>query len=638
MRRLTRPMLITAIGLIITALMTVHANAVFTEVTEEALGLPPSAIGGSRGVSWPDYNNDGWSDIHISRDVLFANNGDGTLALVTGSGLEPADETVFLRASWADADNDGDLDCLQGCDAHSTPAVPRTSYYFESSGAPDFTFTRHAYYTAPDYTRATMPMFVDGDGDALYEVYQATFGNWDPEYGRTYDRYFEADGGEVWTDATATAIPELLQPPGARHTRGVVACDYDQDCDVDIFVPCYGVDEFDPSWENFLWQNDGSGTFTDVAAAAGVAIEPHGRYGVGLASGASWGDYDNDGDFDLAVANIHGWLAVYRNDGDGTFTELINGIGEDETGIWATQMEWHNTLWVDVDNDGDLDLFGCVWYGGPGWLYINEGPENYGHWHHASSEYGLSTSSVFRNIEGFGVADYDRDGDMDLFFAGGINEYDGKHLFRNDLDEVSQNHHWMVIHLQGDGVSCPLTAAGAQVSLIYPDGRSGVRQVETTSSDQTMNMHPVHFGLGLRDEIEEIEVRWPCGSVEYWNSAQFGSDVDQWITLVEGTGSATSAISTSPLDASLQFDLSAGLCDPATGEIRCGLYSVEGGDIVLSLYDATGRLQRTRTVRVAAGVHTSHVIEVRDLPAGVYTLRARGTRGCQDATKVAVIR
>ncbi len=638
MNRRVHLALITVIGFVAIILGPPSAGAVFTEVTEEALGLPPAAIGGSRGVSWPDYNGDGWPDIHISRDVLFVSNGDGTFELTTGIGLEPADETIFLRVSWADADNDGDLDCVQGCDTHSIPAVPRTSYYFESSGAPDFTFTRHAYYTAPDYTRATMPMFVDGDRDAFHEIYQATFGNWDPEYGRTYDRYFEADGTEAWTEATTSAIPELTQPAGERHARAVVACDYDQDFDVDIFVPCYGVDWGDPSWENFLWQNDGSGGFTDVATAAGVAIEPHGAYGVGLASGASWGDYDNDGDFDLVVANIHGWLAIYRNEGDGTFHELTNGFDEGQTGIWSGQMEWHNTLWADVDNDGDLDLFGCAWYGGAGWLFINEGPENYGRWHPANTEYGLPTGTVSRNIDGFGVADYDRDGDVDLFFAGGTGEYDGKHLFRNDLDEVSQDYHWMVIELRGDGVTCPLTPAGAQVSLVYADGRSGARQMETTSSDQTMNMHPIHLGLGTRDEFQEIEVRWPCGSIEYWSSSQFGFSVDQWITLVEGTGSATSRVPNPLHDDVRQFDLNAIRFDPAGNEIRCDLYSCEGGDVVLSLFDAQGRLCQTRTVRARVEGDTSQGIEVHGLPAGIYTLRARGAHGEEDSEKVMIVR
>ena len=433
-----------------------------TGIGGSTTALPLQATGSplhpGNGVSWPDDNNHGWPDIHISRDVLFKNNGDGTFSLTTGNGLLPPEGTSFLRASWADADNDGDLDCIQGADPHSTPGNPRTSYYFENSGAPDFTFSHHAYYTAPEYTRATMPVFVDTDG--------------------------EADGSEVFTDGTGGTIPELLKPAGERHSRSVVACDYDQDFDMDIFVPCYGVDWADLSWENFLWQNDGTGHFTDVATAAGVAIEPHGEYEVGLASGASWGDYDND---------------------------------------------------------GDLDLFGSTWYGGPAWLYINEGPENYGRFHYANDEYGLTTSTVFRNVEGFGVADYDRDGDVDLFFAGGSGEHNGKHLFRNDLDQLSSEHHWMVVQLRGDGVSCGLTAAGAQVSLIYPDGRSGIRQVETTSSDQTMNMHPVHFGLGSREEVAEIEVRWPCGSIEYWNASTWGGLVDQWVTLIEGTGSSMSS-------------------------------------------------------------------------------------------------
>ncbi len=646
MKCMSRSLSTICLGCLATFLLTTTAKAIFTEVTEEALGMQPAHIGGSNGVSWPDYNNDGWPDIHISRDVLFKNNGDGTFSLTTGNGLLPPEGTNFLRASWADADNDGDLDCIQGADPHSTPGNPRTSYYFENSGAPDFTFSHHAYYTAPEYTRATMPVFVDTDGDAYCEVYQATFGNWAPEYGRTHDHLFEADGGEVFTDVTGGTIPELLEPAGERHSRSVVACDYDQDFDMDIFVPCYGVDWADPSWENFLWQNDGTGHFTDVATAAGVAIEPHGEYGIGLASGASWGDFDNDGDFDLAVANIHGWLAIYRNEGDGTFVELINGFDEGQTGIWGNRMEWHNTLWADIDNDGDLDLFGSTWYGGPAWLYINEGPENYGRFHYANDEYGLTTSTVFRNIEGFGVADYDRDGDVDLFFAGGSGEYNGKHLFRNDLDELSSEHHWMVVELRGDGVSCGLTAAGAQVSLIYPDGRSGIRQVETTSSDQTMNMHPVHFGLGSREEVAEVEVRWPCGSIEYWNASTWGGLVDQWVTLIEGTGSSMSSApgirseQVSVADPAT-FTLRAASCGPSTNWIQGVLESGashSAGRVQLMLLDASGRLLRSTHCQPRAGTDTAFRIEAHDVPAGTYLILARNAEGRSATTKVAVVR
>jgi len=513
------------------------ARAGFVEITEEALGsMPPDVPGWAFGC-WPDVNNDGWPDLHISVEHLYLNDGDGTFTPAGSIGLE-TEHTEAYRATWADADNDGDLDCVQSCDYVTTASITTRVFYFENSGAPAFTFSRYPVHENPENNRANTPVFLDGDGDGFLELYQTTFGNWTPNYSKSADRYFEADGGETWADITATCMPELELYNGQRHSRGVVACDYDNDRDVDIFVPVYGVDGSDPSWKNFLWQNDGSGVFTNVAAEAGVDIEPHGRYGIGLASGASWGDYDNDGDFDLAVANIHGRLAVYRNNGNGGFTNM-----SDTNGLPIGQREWHNSLWLDYDNDGDLDILGTQWYENrAAVVYENEGPENLGRFHEVTPDQGFEQTEEFKHVDGIAAADIERDGDMDLYFFGGGDEFRGKHLFRNDLDPQSDLNHWLMVGLQGDGVTGNRTALGAKVRLRFSDGWSGVRQVESTSADGMMNMHTLHFGLAERDTLEEIFVTWPYGACERWSWSELGQPLDEYIELVQGSGSEISGL------------------------------------------------------------------------------------------------
>ncbi|MBD3337391.1 MAG: hypothetical protein GF355_17905 [Candidatus Eisenbacteria bacterium] len=601
------------------------AAAVYVDVTEEALGLPHNQVPGWTLVTWPDYNSDGWPDLHIGPDVLYVNNGDGTFTRAEGIGLEVEYGSGF-RSVWADADNDGDLDCVQSNDMHSTVEEPSQVYYYDNGGAPDYLLTRHEIYAFPLNNRGQTAVFIDGDGDTTYELYQTSFGNWSPDYGISADRYFDG-GGASWTDVTSTHIPELDLPEYRRHARGVVACDYDEDADIDIFVPNYGV-AFGENWDNILWRNDGAGSFVDVATAAGVARETHGAYGIGLASGASWGDYDNDGDFDLVVANIHGWVAIYANDGAGNFTNVTA-----ETGLQTGQLEWHNTLWADIDNDGDLDLFTCQWSGMLAYLYENEGPENLGHFRIANNDYGLSYLTYMRNTWGFAVADYDRDGDQDLYFSGGFDEHNGRHVFRNDLDPDDQEHHWLVLQLEGDGVTCGTPALGAQVRVRYPDGWSGLRQVECTSSDGTMNMMPVHFGLGSQEIYAWIQVQWPCGRTETWSWSDLGGAIDQWLTLVEGTGETAGAETEGARVAGLRIDHVRPT--PAAYSAEAILSVPRAGSVTASLFDAGGRHVLSRSWAVSWGGRHARRLGVAELPPGVYSLLVES--GGRSATRRVVI-
>ncbi len=437
----------TLVPFLLSLVFCLPAMAGFVEVTLPALGAEPGQIAGGSYAAWPDADSDGWPDLHLGGDILYLNNWDGTFTLSTGLGLE-TEWGYDYRMSWADADNDGDQDCVQSCDLVTTVGRTTGAHYFDNSG-PGLSFSRSTIHQNPTNLRSETPLFFEADGNGACEIYQTIFGNWEPNYLRGPDRLFEASSPAVWADVTELRIPQLGNINFELQSRGAAACDYDGDLDLDVFVPVYGVSTTDPSWENLLWQNNGAGYFTDVAEEAGVHIEPHGRYGIGLASGASWGDYDNDGDFDLVVANIHGRAAIYRNEGDGTFYNT----SDDDNGLPAMQNEWHSGIWVDHDNDGDLDLLLCQWYEHYAHLFENLGPEETGIFEDVTGAMGLEQDDLFRQVDCLAVADYDRDGDMDLYFHGGLDDLQGKHLLRNELDPDGSGEHWLVLVRQGTGTA-----------------------------------------------------------------------------------------------------------------------------------------------------------------------------------------
>ncbi|OPL13484.1 MAG: hypothetical protein AVO34_06345 [Firmicutes bacterium ML8_F2] len=509
----------------ISVMLAFQATAQFTNVTEEALGNPPTAVAGRESIAWPDVNNDGWPDLFVGSKYLYINQGDGTFILQDPAvnGFEAMGSVWFARASFADADNDGDLDCVQ------SSYYGNSTFYFENNGPPDYYFSDTVIYLHEPSVFGGQPTFFNADDDLEYEVYLSMVGSWEP-YAIGKDRLFDL-AGNVWTDITAEKIPELELSAFKRPARGSVACDYDNDFDMDMFVPVYGISTAE-NHANLLWQNDGNGNFTDVAAAAGVAIEPNSNYG-GLASGASWGDFNNDGLFDLAVANIHGRAALYKNNGDGTFDNVSA-----EAGIHYWNFEWHNTLFLDYDNDGDLDLFFNQWYNNyNAILFRNDGPENLGHFTDVTYQLGFTPTTDLNYVTGWACADYDRDGDLDLAYYNASDLSKGVYLWRNDIDN---DNHWLVMRLVGNGTTVNQNALGAKARLFFEDGAwTPVKQVEASSADQGMNMHPIHMGLGEKQNYEFIKVDWPDGNTEYFPSSLYTPHVDAWIDVIQGTGSHT---------------------------------------------------------------------------------------------------
>lgn len=507
--------------------MSLSMFGIFTDVTQQTLGNLPAAVPGSGSLAFPDINSDGWADFFVSPYHFYINNHDGTFTYRDPADLIAAGVPNTLhRPAFADADNDGDLDMVLSV------YYGNQAHYLENSGAPGYQFTGSVLYTHPTNVLGGQPSFVDGDNDGLPEIYLSMFGNWAPNYAIGWDQYFKYSlQSHLWSNQTVLHFPQLTQPLYRRPARGSAAADFDKDGDMDIFIPNYGI-SYSENWEDILWQNDGNGNFTDVATAMNVNIEPHCRYGIGLGSGASWGDYDNDGDFDIAISNIHGWAAIYTNNFPLPFSNDTAACGLITTG---GEKQWHNTLWADIDNDNDQDLLLTQWYEGyQSYIFRNDGPENLGHFTDVTAELGFNPTGNMNYCEGFVAGDYDHDGDMDISFYSNQAPTNGTWFYRNDQNT---GNHWLVTTLQGNGTTTTKTALGSTIKIYYKDGKvSPLKQVESTSGDMVMNMIPVHFGMAGYDTFQEIRVDWLNGDTEYFYPEDFDNHVNQYVTITQGSG------------------------------------------------------------------------------------------------------
>lgn len=291
---------------------------------------------------------------------------------------------------------------------------------------------------------------------------------------------YSNDGDGTFTDRTNSAgVGDI------SHARGIPWGDYDNDGDMDIYIANSGV--------NRLYRNNGDGTFTDIASGAGVA---HGGDG----SGAMFGDYDNDGDLDLYLASNGD--VFYENEGNGTFSTSNKIIGNGQVGRGAT--------WSDYDSDGDLDLF-VARSTGANELFRNDG-----------ASFSETSSSV--NISNVGDAyhgawgDYDNDGYLDLYVATSSTNA----LFKNG----GNGNHWLQV--QPVGTTNTKDGIGAEVWVV--SGSQKQRRTKGSySSYLGQGTLPVWFGLGNTALIDSVIVQWPSGSSRVLTNV----NSDQVLTVVE---------------------------------------------------------------------------------------------------------
>ncbi len=306
------------------------------------------------GVAWIDYDNDGFPDLYFvngapgAANALYHNNKDGTFTDVTeragvaanGGGKDGAAAKAYKTGvAVGDYDNDGYLDL------YVTAFGPNILYRNNGDGTfRDVTATAKVAGGLNEWSTSTG--FFDYDRDGRLDLYVVNYLDYrvdeNPYCGprkdgyRMYchptqfdgmaDRLFHNNGDGTFTDVSKQA--GIANPAGKG--LGVTFCDYDRDGDTDIYVA-------NDTVRNFLYRNNGDGTFTDVAYAAGVGFDTNGKPQAGM--GTDCADFDGNGYPDIFVTNFSEELnSLYQNRGDGTFEDVSaddrDGVELPAAGIW----------------------------------------------------------------------------------------------------------------------------------------------------------------------------------------------------------------------------------------------------------------------------------------------------------------
>jgi hypothetical protein len=500
----------------------------------------PETMGGG-GLIF-DYDADGWPDIFLvdsgslvdpeaasrAGHRLYRNDLDGTFSdVTTGSGIGMSG--FGMGACAADYDNDGRVDL------YVTSFGPNVLYRNAGSGRfVDVTPT--AGVGTPLWSASCAFGDIDNDGDA--DLYVTHYVDFDPvdnhkfcgdeaEGGRVYchpnvynglsDILYRNNGDGTFSDVSREAGIYSTEGKGL----GVVFGDYDDDGWVDIYVA-------NDSVRNFLYHNQGDGTFVDEALVAGVAFGPNGMPLAGM--GTDLGDVDGDGLEDFFVTNLslqtHN---LYRNLGGGIFDEITARSG---VGMATRPFVGFGTAFLDFDNDADLDLAVAngdvvdniaAYYPDRTYPQRNLLLENTGGG--AFRDLGEDAGEGFALVKvsrALAVGDLDNDGDLDLVI---VNNGQTADVLLNE----QEGNHALILRMVGtrssrDGIGARLRAWVGDAVM--------VREVRAGSSYLGQNDLRVHFGTGSSSVVDRIEVRWPSGIVDVLEEIA----ADQIVTVVEGEG------------------------------------------------------------------------------------------------------
>jgi hypothetical protein len=280
------------------------------------------------------------------------------------------------------------------------------------------------------------------------------------------------------------------------------------------------------SQASILYHNNRDGTFTDTGAESGAGYSEDGREQAGM--GTSAADYDGDGLLDLAKTNfIDDTPNIYRNNGDGSFTEMTGPAG---LGSVTRFLGW-GVAFVDYDNDTWPDLFlvnGHVYpeakdapFNQRRLLFRNRGGKRFEDVSLTSGD-GVSAE---RSGRGLAAGDYDNDGDVDLVI---MNMNDRPSLLRN---EGGNRNRFLNVRLVG--TKSNRSAIGARVKVTV-GGRTLVNEVRSGSTFLSQSDLRLHFGLGQSQAVDRLDIEWPSGAKE----SVSGVAANRFITVVEGQGLA----------------------------------------------------------------------------------------------------
>ncbi len=531
-------------------------------------------------VSLVDIDHDGDLDIHVANeltaDQLLRNDGISGFTDIASGAIAEAGPS--RGAAWADINGDGHLDVLLSRNGDTNVLMVG-----DGSGG----FTPVTTFGMDNADHSSSSSWVDFNLDGKLDLYVVNHGEANEllqslgDFGGTY--YFSLQAGAA-----------------ADLGEGSAACWGDANLDgrPDLFL----ANQFSI---NRLLENTTIG-FSDITNSSGIGEN------LGKAMGAAWGDFDNDGDFDIYVVNEGMADLLYRCDGEFMYTQIIGtNLGDRGDGRGVT--------WVDFDNDTFLDLY-IVRNNQPDLMLMGDGAGNFVRVPVGPAEADGPGNSV-------ACGDLDQDGDVDLFIS---REGSANVLFSNKLGAGNR---WLNLHLTALGTNT--CAIGARV-VLSTGGVSQSRMITSGNGYLCNNAMDVHFGLGDAIIVDQIEIYWPDGTYQLIDG---GAIPNKTYDIVQGE-------MVSPVDDTIPTRVtSLGLAhpNPFNPSTTIAFALAKADKARLDVYTIDGRHVRTLVDRdLGAGPHTTtwdgadHV--GRAVASGTYFYRLTTAGGFSEAGRMVLVK
>lgn len=516
------------------------------------------------GVSFYDFNHDGWDDLSMASGALepqFFINNQGQFEPVS-FGLLNTDGKQMHAIQWVDWDNDGDSDLF----ITRLNAVPRLMRNDGDLTFTDITLNSGINQGVYIYLGAA---WTDYDKDGNLDFYLSKYYNPNNFPGNDFiSRMYKGNGDGTFVDVTQSSGVFLAPRPCFQP----VWFDYNGDGWDDLYLI---IDR--SSWRNEMFRNNGDGTFTNVTDETGTGVYIDAMTG-------TIGDYDNDLDFDIYVTNGYAGNKLFRNDANGTFAEIAEELGLEVGAIcWGAN-------WIDYDNNTWQDLYvsatGSFYGPYQNQFFIND--QN-GGFYDGIEEVGLlgDISPSMATTMG----DINNDGYYDYFNANNA-PYEAD-LWQN----LGGANHWIGVELEGTFSN---RDAFGTILKLHANGHAYMRCAHGGENFLGQNSGKEIFGLGETTMADSLEIFWPLGMREvYYNIA-----ADQYLDLVEGESPNTPPVI--PLETSVYCDVEDVLITSDTWSViswnngvqNDSLWVNDPGSFVALVMDNKGHLFYTEPVVV----------------------------------------